>query len=103
METILVNRSQWPLREISKEVRVADLQEALTFGNHKGASSKPELLQEIISGGVKHGYGMVLPRKKIDRIPHACITPMNIMHQFTLNASNDIINKERLAHPELPL
>jgi hypothetical protein len=98
METILVNGSQWPLAEISKDNRVADLQEALAFGNHKGASTKPELLQELISGDVKHGYSLILPRNKIDRIPHACITPMNITHQFTLNASSDIINKERLTH-----
>jgi hypothetical protein len=99
METILVNGSQWPLREISKEDTVADLRKALTFGNHKGASSKLELLQEhIIWGEVKHGYGLVVPQNKINRIPHACITPMNITHQFTLNASGDIINKERLTH-----
>jgi hypothetical protein len=29
-----------PLEEISKEDRASDLKEALTFGNHKGASSK---------------------------------------------------------------
>ncbi len=99
METILVNQSQWPLAEISKDNRVADLQEALAFGNHKGASSKLELLQEhIIWGEVKHGYGLVVPQNKINRILHACITPMNITHQFTLNASSDIINKERLTH-----
>jgi hypothetical protein len=98
MESILVNGSQWPLKEISKEDRVADLREALTFGNHKGASSKPELLQELISGNAKHGYGLVLPWNKIDRIPHACIAPMNIMHQFTLDASGNIINKEHLTH-----
>ncbi len=77
---------------------MADLQEVLAFGNHKGASSKPELLRELISGNVKHGYGLVLPWKKTDRIPHSCIALMNIMHQFTLNASGDIINKERLTH-----
>ncbi len=87
--------------EISKNNRIADLQEALAFGgNHKGASSKPELLQELILGNVKHGYGLVLPRNKINRIPHACITPMNIMHQFTLDASSNIINKERLTHDQ---
>jgi hypothetical protein len=42
METILVNVPQWPLKEISKEDRAADLQEALAFGNHKGASRKLE-------------------------------------------------------------
>ena len=30
-----------PLEEISKEHRASDLKKALTFGNHKGASSKP--------------------------------------------------------------
>ncbi len=98
METILVNRSQWPLAEIRKDNRVADLHEVLAFRNHKGASTKLELLQELISGDAKHGFGLVLPRNKINRIPHACITPMNITHQFTLNASGDIINKERLTH-----
>jgi hypothetical protein len=44
METILVNRSQWPLMEISKDNRVADLQEVLAFRNYKGASSKLKLL-----------------------------------------------------------
>jgi hypothetical protein len=83
MEKILVNGSQWPLTEIR---------------NHKWASSKPELLQELVSGNVKHSYDLVLPRNKIDRIPHACITPMNITHQFTLEASGNIINKESLPH-----
>ncbi len=86
--------------EITKEERVVDLQEALAFGNHKGASSKPELLRELILGHAKHGYGLVLPWNKIDRIPHACIAPMNIMHQFTLDASGDIIDKERLTHDQ---
>ncbi len=98
METILVNGSQWPLAKISKDDRVVDLQEAPAFENHKGGSSKSELLQEFISGNVKHGYGLVLPWNMIDRIPHACIAPMNITHQFTLDTSGDIINKECLTH-----
>jgi hypothetical protein len=72
----------------------------LAFGNHKGASSKPELLRELISGNVKHGYGLVLPWNKIDRIPHVCIAPINIMNQFTFDASGDIINKEHLTHDQ---
>ena len=42
MEDILKNGSKWPLEEISEEVRASDLQEAPTFGNHKGASLKPD-------------------------------------------------------------
>ena len=43
MDQLLINRSQWPLDEISEEDREVDLHEALVFGNHKGAASKPEL------------------------------------------------------------
>jgi hypothetical protein len=40
MECLLIKGSQWPLKEISKSNRVVDLQEALQFGNQKGATSK---------------------------------------------------------------
>jgi hypothetical protein len=94
MERLLSKGSRWPLKEISKKDRVADLQEALKFRNHKGATSKPELLRELITANVTHGYGLVIPLDKIERIPGACLTPMNIIHQFTLNTSGDIVNKE---------
>ncbi len=84
--------------EITKEDRIGDLQEALAFGNHKGASSKRELLSDLILGNVKHGYSLVLPPYKIDRIPHACFAPINIMNQSTLDVSGNIINKEHLTH-----
>jgi hypothetical protein len=100
MEPLLIEGSRWPLKEISKEDRVADLQETLQFGNHKGATSKPELLRELITADVTHGYGLIIPLNKIERIPGACLAPMNIMHQFTLDASRDIVDKERLTHDQ---
>ena len=48
MEAFLTHGSKWPLVEISKEERVQDLYNALTFGNHKGALAKPELLMKLI-------------------------------------------------------
>jgi hypothetical protein len=44
METILKNRSKWPLTEIRKKERQQEVLNALTFGNHKGALAKLELL-----------------------------------------------------------
>jgi hypothetical protein len=98
MERLLIEGSRWPLKEISKEDRVADLQEALQFGYHKGATSKPKLLRELITADVTHGYGLVIPLDKIKRIPVACLAPMNIMHQFTLDASGDIMDREQPTH-----
>ncbi len=97
MECLPSEGSRWPLKEISKKDRVADLQEALKFGNHKGATSKQELLRELITADVTHGYGLVILLDKIERIPGVCLTPMNIMHQFTLDTSGD---KEQLTHDQ---
>ncbi len=56
MKSVLTNGSKWPLTEISKDDRAKDMQEALTFGNHKGASLKPDgpyaCLRQILTGGI---------------------------------------------------
>ncbi len=86
--------------EISKSDRIADLTNALQFGNHKGASQKPDLLKKLISDDICYGYGLVIPRGKISRLPNACVAPMNITKQFTLDARGEIVDKERLTHDQ---
>jgi hypothetical protein len=49
MERLLIEGSKWPLMQISKSNRIADLTDALQFGNHKGVSQKPDLLKKLIS------------------------------------------------------
>jgi hypothetical protein len=68
MEDILKNGSKWPLEEISKEYRASDLKEALVFGNHKGALSKPDILKKLISKDVKYGYSLPIPLKSVMQI-----------------------------------
>jgi hypothetical protein len=43
MAQILQNGSKWPLGPLNKDSRRANVDEALTFGNHKGALMQPEL------------------------------------------------------------
>jgi hypothetical protein len=47
MKAFLEEGSKWPLDELSEEERIQDIDDALTFGNHKGASQKPELLKKL--------------------------------------------------------
>ncbi len=49
MKDLLIDESKWPLSDLSKSERIADLTEALAFGNHKGASQKPVRLKKVIS------------------------------------------------------
>jgi hypothetical protein len=44
MNLVLADGSKWPLVHISEDARQQDVLDALTFGSHKGASTKPDLL-----------------------------------------------------------
>jgi hypothetical protein len=98
MMNMLAHGSQWPTEPITKEDRAANLIKALNFGNHKGATSQPELLLNLVSGNVKYGYALPLPLRKIRRIPGICMAPLNIQTQWTINEHREIIEKDRLTH-----
>jgi hypothetical protein len=91
----LINNGQdWPLIEINEDEQILDVEEALTFGNHKEASSKPELLQQLINDDVMHGFALLLPHPKINKIKGTPFAPLNIHLQNTIeNLTN---------HPQRP-
>jgi hypothetical protein len=81
MEDILKNGSKWPLEEISEEDRASNLQEALIFGNHKGASSKMDLLTKLISKDIKYGYSLPIPLESVTQIK-GLIMAQNTIDKF---------------------
>ena len=85
MEAFLLEGSKWPLAEISKNEGQQDLVDALTFGNHKGASQKPVLLKKLIKKDVKYGYSLPVQHSSVQLIPGLAMTPMNILAQNTID------------------
>ena len=100
MKCILMNGSNWPLKELDNESRASDLSEALAFGNHKGATEKSKLLKQLMSKDVTHGYGLVLPLSKVTRIKGLLMALMNIQKQNTIDETGRIIKKDRLTHDQ---
>ena len=100
MRAILTLGSDWPMEELSSELRKCDVKDALEFGNHKGACEKPELLRKLVHKDVTHGYGLVIPLEKVLRVPDLIIAPMNIMNQKTIDEFGRIIRKDRLTHDQ---
>jgi hypothetical protein len=64
MSQILTHGSEWPLEPLNNDCRLADVREALIFGNHKGALMKPDLLLQLMSKDVHFGYCLPLPLAK---------------------------------------
>ena len=76
------------------------MEEAISFGNHKGAKRNPVILRSLLEKDVTHRYGLVLPLSKFSRIPGILIAPMNIMTQNTIDEHGRIIEKDRLMHDQ---
>jgi hypothetical protein len=97
---LLAEGSNWPLSEISDLQRSIDVNEAIKFGNHKGASNNEPLLRALILEDVTHGFILPLPLKKIRQIPGILIAPLNIINQNTIDEEGLIVPKDRLTHDQ---
>jgi hypothetical protein len=100
MEAFLLERSKWPLTEISKNEQQQDLVDTLTFGNHKGALQKSVILKKLIAKDIKYRYSLPVPLSSIQLIPGLVMAPMNIMEQNTIDKFGWIIQKDRLTHDQ---
>jgi hypothetical protein len=100
MKRILKSGREWPLVEISKEVRQKDVLDTLTFGNHKGELAKPILLKKLIEKDVQFGYSFAIPLTSATSIPGLCMAPMDITVQYTINELGRIVPKDRLTHDQ---
>ncbi len=68
-EDILTNGSKWPLDDLSEDSRISDLNDALTFGNHKA----------LRRNRTSYGYSVPIPLASVTKIPGLEMAPMNIM------------------------
>ena len=93
MMTLLTEGSTWPLSPFDEHDQLLDIDDALAFGNHKGANQQPELLQELINDNITRGCALPLPLYKIKKIPGALLAPLNIQLQKTINKRGEIIPK----------
>jgi hypothetical protein len=100
MEQLLLEGLKRPTSPIPEECRITDLNEAINFGNHKGATSQPELLQELVTGYMIHSYAIPLPLNKIKNNPSVCMAPLNIQAQWRINKRGKITKKDRLTHDQ---
>ena len=66
--------------KLDPDSRLSDLEDAIAFGNHKGATKNEDLLKKLVEKAVKYRYGLVLSLDKIQLIPGVLMAPMSIMN-----------------------
>jgi len=48
MKQVLTHGSKWPIQPLNKDGRIKDVEEAILFGNHKGAVKQHDLLVKLV-------------------------------------------------------
>jgi hypothetical protein len=91
MKQVLTNESKWPLQSLDEDDRKKDVEEALVFGNHKGAVKQQDLLVKLVTNNVIRGFALPLPLDKITQIPGVLLAPLNIQAQNAINERCEII------------
>jgi hypothetical protein len=98
MRSVLTFGSSWPLAPLDEMEREKDVEEAIIFGNHKGAVKQQDLLIKLVNDNVTRGFAIPLPLNKIASIPGVLLAPLNIQAQSTINKRGENIPKDRLTH-----
>ncbi len=62
MKAVLSHRSIWPLAPLSKDKRIKNVEEALQFGNHKGAEQQQDLIRKLVKAKVDQCFALLLPQ-----------------------------------------
>jgi hypothetical protein len=60
-KNLLMLGSNWPLNKLDNNMQKNNDIEALTFDNHKGATSQPLLLRQLIVKDVRYSFSLTIP------------------------------------------
>jgi hypothetical protein len=100
MKTVLTYGSTWPLLPLDDSHQLNNINNALAFGNHKGAMQQPELLLKLIRDNADQGFALPLPLNKIMQLPGIFLALLNIQLQKMINEQGEIIPKNRMTHKQ---
>ena len=95
---ILEDGSTFPLEPIDEETRQKDFSASLTYGNHKSAMFKHDVLMTSMSKESKRGWVLPLLPDHASQLAGATVSPMGIVHQSTINEKGEIIPSNRVTH-----
>jgi hypothetical protein len=88
------------LEKLDDNERLKDVQEALTYGNHKSTQLNPAVVREMLNDEVVRGWQLVLPCDSIVRIPETIVSPLGLVCQNTINEVGETIKKWRITHDQ---
>ena len=81
----------FPLNHLSEDLRIQDLEEAYSRGNHKSAERNEAHLASSLEKEVKKGWTFVIPEDKYKLLPNLVLSPMGVAEQAGISALGEFI------------
>ena len=100
LKTIINNGVDYEMNPIDEKDRLSDIDFHLERGNHKSASHQEgiQAITKAFKREVSLGWQIPILPDAIKAIKGACITPLGVAKQWTINSSNERIIKKRVTH-----
>lgn len=100
VKDIITNGVKYPMNPIDDDQRKEDIDRLLERGNHKSALTKENAaaLNKAFDKEVKFNWAIPILPHCIKLIKDACLTPLGVAVQWSINAKNERILKRRVTH-----
>ena len=92
--------AKMPLKPLTESERIAFLQLALDYGNHKSARKHAPILLTMIDKEVHRGWQLPIPIDKLQEIQGTVVSPLSMVKQWTIDEEGNSTPKLRLAHDQ---
>jgi hypothetical protein len=98
LKDMLANGSQFPLEKHDENLRQADLEMAVAYGNHKSAENNIDTLISHVTKEISKGWIVPLLPNHAKQLDNAMISPIGVVSQSTINDRGEIIPSNRVTH-----
>ena len=97
---IITKGVTYPLKPLTEEDRLHDIDTLIQRGNHKSAkiTENKAALEKAFDKEVKYSWALPITPDCIKLIPGACVTPLGVAVQWSIDAQNQRIQKRRTTH-----
>ena len=100
-KTFLSSGTDTVLSEVDNKILQNDCLENIKRGNHKSASKSKNVLDFVnkqYNKEVSKGWMIPIPTEILPLLKNACVIPIGVTSQFTINERAETIQKLRLTH-----
>ena len=81
----MIHGCEYAVENLEENVRLLDLKENLSRGNHKSAKRNEDHLSKAMIKEVQKGWGLILPEESALHIPDLELAPMGVAKHLGIN------------------